>query len=196
MIEVIECSSAEEFLEKISPSGVYFKSAKISSPWIFRGQGQDYPLVPSLFRKGNKSREKLQKLTKRNIDLYEELLLVERDLLTQFFEIADRRGLILPDNSQKLRIYLEKLKAHDEMVKLSLNAWRVRDEALSLIALAQHYGFPTRLLDWTYNAFVATFFASEDALNCLTPATLNKSLGCLGFPLSKVRQTRREFKDL
>ena len=39
MIEVIECSSAEEFLEKISPSGVYFKSAKISSPWIFRGQG-------------------------------------------------------------------------------------------------------------------------------------------------------------
>ena len=120
-------------------------------------------------------------MTKRNIDLYEELLLVERDLLTQFFEIADRRGRILPDHSQKLRIYLEKLKAHDEMVKLSLNAWRVRDEALSLIALAQHYGSPTRLLDWTYNAFVATFFASEDALNCLTPATLTSRLVVWAF---------------
>jgi hypothetical protein len=36
--------------------------------------------------------------------------------------------------------------------------------ALSLAALAQHYGIPTRLLDWTRHSFFASFFAAEDAM--------------------------------
>jgi hypothetical protein len=103
------CSSAEEFLQALSPLGEYFKDQEINAPWLFRGQGQDkdWPLIPSLFRKAPAAKEMLKSFTKRNLDDYSELLLVERDLVVQFFEIADRRGLIIPDDSQELRVFFE-----------------------------------------------------------------------------------------
>lgn len=156
----MDYSTAQEFLNALSPWGSNFGDAKLTDYWLFRGQGEDKPLVPSLFRKNNK----LASLTRRTIDAYPQLLLAERDILIQFFEIADKRGLVLPDDSQDLRSILETIKSKDLLVEKGLDSWSPTKLALSLTALAQHYGIPTRLLDWTRQSFIAAFFAAESAL--------------------------------
>jgi hypothetical protein len=161
----VDCSSAQEFLDALSPLGSYFREVGLSEPWLFRGQGQDVPLIPSAFRTDEKS-DKLTTLTKRDLRKFEERVLAERDVLIRFFNIADKRGLILPDDSQQLRAKLATLMS--DWGDIPPSDWGERLEratmALSIMALAQHYGIPTRLLDWTRQALSAAFFAAEDAL--------------------------------
>lgn len=156
----VDCKSAREFLDILSPLSEYYNDKSNEETWLFRGQGVDKPLIPSLFRKNGR----LKEFTHRDINNYSELRLAERDILIQFFQIADKRGLILPDDSQELRSFFDLLKDNDYMVgEGGYPAWSIGEKGLSIMALAQHYGIPTRLLDWSRQAYIAIFFAAEDA---------------------------------
>lgn len=165
--ETVSCETAEQFLSALSPIGEKFKDSSPGDNWLFRGQGQDYPLIPSLLRPDSVSRDKIQKLTKYKVEDYSQLVKAELDFLISFFEIADRRGLVLPDDSQDFRNVLERLRisCKDPNYEINDDTWITISEILSLMALAQHYGIPTRLLDWTRLPYVSAFFAAEDACN-------------------------------
>ena len=96
----IECNSAQEFIDAISPLGSHFRQYPPKAPFLFRGHGKDsYKLVASALR----SDRPLSKLTKYQCDSYEAQVLAEKGALIEFFMLADKRGLTLPDDSQQLR---------------------------------------------------------------------------------------------
>ena len=162
-IKDIEYNNASEFLTSLSYEGELYKV--FGKNFIFRGQSDhNYKLLPSALR-GNLCKEwhkSCKEESLKSIPSNSEYLQIEAEIeiLSSFFNTCDMNKLHVP-LTDRLR----------ESVLLQIDPWALfqKEDWLpkdyyEIAALAQHYGLPTRLLDWTYDINVALYFASMEVI--------------------------------
>lgn len=133
---------------------------------VYRGESsEEYFLLPTALRANSKENlfATASYGTVGGVDDSEHSqFIAEYLLLKQFFHIADKRGLPIP-NADSLRHGLLEPLFDIHNISQSSVVW-LPTELRELAGLAQHYGIQTRLLDWSYDIFVALYFAASGAI--------------------------------
>jgi hypothetical protein len=172
-VETVDCSTSDEFLSAITLSGP--PPRKLGYDFIlFRGVANgfgsgEYKLVPSALRQDNFiSLSRLAGSSCRDEDAEAEWVQgrFEADVIGSFFRFADMQGLAVPEVGIGLRQTMQLRSTSEALFNTAILTGGVwpPDNLLSMIGLAQHYGLPTRLLDWSRDALTAAYFAATGAL--------------------------------
>lgn len=161
--------TARDFIQLLSPTHGKLKSSYLPSNLaIYRGLGSaDYSLLPAAFRKGYLLIDKVRwRQTPRKTNRQQ--IQAELSTLLSFLDIVDRRGYPVPEDSYDLR---KDLRDQVDLLTSSSEPFAVWPDSrlFSLMALAQHYSVPTRLLDWTTDPYVAAYFAAISAIGASSP---------------------------
>ncbi|VVP19573.1 hypothetical protein PS850_03803 [Pseudomonas fluorescens] len=151
----IPFETARELLDFVSP----LDPAWSQGQYIFRGQPSDeYKLTPSICRRGIGSfaygspHRMFSNSSSGQVSF-------ELDVLKKFLDGCDRSGLVVPGYSEQIKTRL----SSETWSFLSAHRPWPQPELYEILAAAQHYEVPTRLLDWTERSFVACYFAAASA---------------------------------
>lgn len=159
-----------EILTAIAPSNPLYSSA--NHKWIFRGQldGPRDNEPGELIASAHRQKDRLATLVKPGIEAigkrsFEKQMNAELQIVMDFAFHATKQGLPLP--GLDLRVFdtegEEALLSRFESVIIgSTSHWPI-DSLLCATSIAQHYGIPTCMLDWTESGRVALYFASASA---------------------------------
>jgi hypothetical protein len=151
-VEHIETRTADEFLSALLPSGRWPTGP---TDWIFRGQSRAFdPLLPAALRRVPRPRLDYTSRVPWVPSTHAEQVEAEYWALWDFFRVANNTGLAIPEDSQRFRSprsFKDIIQPQFEAALTGRGPW-VFDEMISLAALAQHYGVPTRLVSVRWSA--------------------------------------------
>lgn len=156
-------ASAAEFMDALSPHAMW---GDRPDWWLFRGQGDaEWELQPSAFRK--LPRFDYGRGPYAPKPTHREQVIQEALLMRLFVSGINEQGGELPTeaafgltNWHEIDQIVE--AAAPEEGPLPGTVWPTT-QLQQLFALGQHYGLPTRLLDWSQRGKVAAYFAAEAA---------------------------------
>ena len=148
---------ADEIWEALSPTQDLFPK-----PYqlLYRGHASaDWTLLPAILRE---PASKVLDEVLPGTNTADEQVFLEHYVIRSFMEFCDQVAIRLPNDSAEFRqSHIE--KANDPYL-LDPSKWP-NPKLLEIMAVAQHHGVPTRLLDWTTNPYAAVYFAASDALS-------------------------------
>jgi len=147
--------TARELLDFVSPLNPVWDAGT----HIFRGQPSDqYKLTPSVCRRGAGSFAHGSPFRMFSTSTSDQVCF-EIEVLRRFLEGCDKSGLVVPGYSERTKT---KIMGNPGQYVSPEKPWPPR-ELYEIMAAAQHYDVPTRLLDWTERSFVACYFAASSA---------------------------------
>lgn len=164
VVQYVEYSRLEDFIRDINYGGSLYKLF-MNGNYAFRGHASDkYKLIPAALRPESRKRFNQFALSgddeeKKDLEYFQ--IIKEGHILRDFYKMCDRHGLANENIKRFRSSFLERM---DLQTLLTSEMWLPQD-LWTLAALAQHYGLPTRLLDWTHDINVGLFFAVENYLD-------------------------------